>query len=484
MIPGYVFNAPPSWPIEPGWLPPDGWVPDPSWPPAPAGWEFWVEDPALLQPAPAVELSAAVVPALKQGGQPVEVAESDLAALDDLPLAHSAVGETVEELASLQAQIAKARDKRDRLMADIRVEAERELRSELVELNDALTLQAAGVYEYHHPLETADAYKGLLIDLQARIKAAITDDRAILASSSFSLDNSLAKGKRMVTDLGKLMLRAYNSEADNAVRTLRAGTFATAQKRLDASAESIARLAAMMDMQVNPEYHSLRIEELELTADYLAKVAEEREQAREERERLREEAKAERELAAEREQLEKERSHNENALKTLVEQGREAEATDLRARIDEIVKAIEFNDYRAANIRAGYVYVISNVGAFGPDVVKIGLTRRLEPMDRVRELGDASVPFPFDVHALFFADDAVGLETRLHQAFAERKVNQVNQRREFFFATPQQVRETLTEELGSLLEYTQEPVATEYYQSTASWPVEAISRRNNLRIAE
>jgi len=392
------------------------------------------------------------------------------------------IAQASAELADLQGQIAKARDQRDRLLVDIRAEAERELRVQLVELDDAITLQAAGVYEYHHPLESADAYKERLAELQTRIKMAITEGRAILASSSFSLDNSLAKGKRMVTDLGKLMLRAYNAEADNAVRALRAGTIATAQKRLDASAEAIARLGSMMDLSINPEFHALRTEELQLTADYLAKVAEERERTREERERLREEAKAERELAAERESLEKERAHYENALKALVDQGKDGEAGELQARIDEITKAIEFNDYRAANIRAGYVYVISNVGAFGPDVVKIGLTRRLEPMDRVRELGDASVPFPFDVHALFFADDAVGLETRLHQEFADRKVNQVNQRREFFFATPHQVRKILADAVGSLLEYTDSPQATEYYQSLANWPTDAAGRRDHLKV--
>lgn len=481
MIPGFTFNPPPGWPIEPGWTPPDGWVPDPSWPPAPQGWEFWVEDE---EPAPDPVPPAAPEVAAPVEEPPTEPAPAPVAVTPAPAPSNADTADAAAELAELQTQIAKARDQRDRLLADIRAEAERDLRAQLVELNDAVTLQAAGVYEYHHPLETADAYKEHLADLQARIRTAVTEDRAILASSSFSLDNSLAKGKRMVADLGKLMLRAYNAEADNAVRTLRAGTLPTAQKRLNASAETIARLGAMMDMRISPEYHHLRIEELELTADYLAKVAEEREKAREERERLREEAKAERELAAERERLDKERSHYENALNSLIAQGKEAEAADLQARLAEIDKAIEFNDYRAANIRAGYVYVISNVGAFGPDVVKIGLTRRLEPMDRVRELGDASVPFPFDVHALFFADDAVGLETQLHQAFADRKVNQVNQRREFFFATPHQVREILAEALGSLLEYTEAPEAAEYYQSRSSWPLDATTRPGELTVDE
>ncbi len=103
-------------------------------------------------------------------------------------------------------------------------------------------------------------------------------------------------------------------------------------------------------------------------------------------------------------------------------------------------------------------------------MVKIGMTRRLEPMDRVRELGDASVPFPFNVHALFFAEDAVTVETELHRAFASSRVNVVNERREFFFATPEQVRVVLAEKVGNLLEFTGDPEATQYLQSKKYWP--------------
>ncbi len=107
-----------------------------------------------------------------------------------------------------------------------------------------------------------------------------------------------------------------------------------------------------------------------------------------------------------------------SALAALRAKGDDAAADELQTRLDEIEQAIDADDYRIANIRAGYVYVISNVGAFGPDIVKIGMTRRLEPLDRVKELGDASVPFPYDVHALYFSEDAVTLENELHKAFA------------------------------------------------------------------
>ena len=286
----------------------------------------------------------------------------------------------------------------------------------------------------------------------------------------FSYNNSLAQGRRMTTDLSKLVLRAYNAEADNAVRSLRAGNLATAIQRLDASVTTIERLGAMMELRIAPEYHALRLEELELQADYLMKLQEERERLREERERLREERKAAEELERERERLDKERAHYQNAMESLVAQGKASEAEALQQRLVDIDAAIAQNDYRVANIRAGYVYVISNVGAFGGRVVKIGMTRRLDPEDRVRELGDASVPFPFDVHAIYFADDAVQLEGELHEAFASRRLNHVNPRREFFFATPQEVREVLSAKVGNLLEYTDEPEATQYFQSRGSWP--------------
>jgi Meiotically up-regulated gene 113 len=114
--------------------------------------------------------------------------------------------------------------------------------------------------------------------------------------------------------------------------------------------------------------------------------------------------------------------------------------------------------------------VISNIGAFGPGIVKIGMTRRIDPMDRVRELGDASVPFRYDVHAIHFSDDAVALENQLHKAFADRQVNFINARREFFFATPAEVRAVLMEKTGGLLEYTEDPEAPEYFQSRRYWP--------------
>jgi hypothetical protein len=340
--------------------------------------------------------------------------------------------------------------------------------SDVILLDDERVLQDVGIYRYHHPLENALAYQVRLEALAARISEMVKANAAIKKSDMFTFDGSLAKGRRMTNDLAKLMLRAYNAEADNVIRSLRAGNVTTAKKRLEATRTAIANLGKMMEMSVSDTFHALRIEEIELTADFLMKKQEERELAREERERLREERKVALELAAEKEQLEKERSHLVTALDKLRIIG--SNDSELERRLVELDRAIAQNDYRAANIRAGYVYVISNRGALGRHVVKIGLTRRLEPLDRINELGDASVPFRFDVHALFFSEDAVSLENELHQHFAQRRVNWANMRREFFFASPAEVRAVLAEKVGNLLEFTEQAESTEYLQSIHYWP--------------
>jgi hypothetical protein len=274
----------------------------------------------------------------------------------------------------------------------------------------------------------------------------------------------------MSSDLSKLMLRAYNAEAENVVRTLRFGNTAAALRRLETSRAAIAKLGAMMEMRISDAYHALRVEEIELTADYQMKKEEEREAARAERERLREERKVEMELAAAREKLDKERAHLLTVLNRLSASGeRDAE---LERKLADVDNAIAQNDFRAANIRAGYVYVISNRGAFGQHVVKIGLTRRLEPMERIAELGDASVPFRFDVHAIYFSEDAVQLEAELHEHFASRRVNWANDRKEFFFATPAAVRAALAAKVGNLLEFAEDSESVEYLQSIKYWPAD------------
>lgn len=439
-----VFNPPPGWPKPPkGWTPPHGWKPDPAWPTPPPGWQLWIPDGTLMGDS-----------VFGRGSDPsVATEQSQGESRSQSPTSMD------QRLAFLEAENTALRTRLESLGTDP---------GNVVILDDERVLQDAGIYRYHHPLENALAYRERLGAIAARIAETIKVGAAIEKSNMFTFDGSLAKGRAMTNDLAKLMLRAYNAEAENVVRSLRAGNTVTAIKRLDAARIAIVKLGKMMEMHITDQFHALRIEEIELTADCLMKKEEEREAARAERERLREERKVELELAATRERLEKERSH----ILTVIEKVQAGGSSDpeLERKLTDVDSAIAQNDYRAANIRAGYVYVISNRGAFGDHVVKIGLTRRLEPLDRIYELGDASVPFRFDVHAIFFSEDAVTLEKELHEHFSARRVNWANDRKEFFFASPGEVRAVLLEKLGNLLEFAEYAESTEYLQSVRYWP--------------
>jgi hypothetical protein len=344
-----------------------------------------------------------------------------------------------------------------------------ELRKAIVVTEDVAMLQEAGVYHYRHPLSDAVAYQKELEEIEAEIKEMTRKDGgAVLATTNWTVNGSAAQGRTMVRDFSKLMLRAFNAEADNLVRGLKPYKLTAAIDRLRKVASTIEKLGKTMAIRISTPYEQLRVRELELTADFLQKQAEEKEAERLERERLKEERKVQLEMERERARLEKERKHYENALAALVAKGDDAGAERLRAQLDDVQKAIADVDYRAANIRAGYVYVISNIGSFGERMVKVGMTRRLDPLDRIRELSDASVPFNFDVHALFFSKDAVGIETAMHERLAALRVNTVNRRREFFHATPLEVKAHLAELAGELLQFQDVPDALEYRQCMAT----------------
>ena len=130
--------------------------------------------------------------------------------------------------------------------------------------------------------------------------------------------------------------------------------------------------------------------------------------------------------------------------------------------MNEVALSLQQIDYRHANQKAGYVYIISNIGSFGENVYKIGMTRRLDPTERVDELGDASVPFKFDIHAMIFSEDAPALEAALHNAFADRRINLVNRRREFFRVTLDEIKAEVEKNFDKTAEFIDVPDAEQY----------------------
>ncbi|MDO4630845.1 MAG: DUF4041 domain-containing protein [Corynebacterium sp.] len=366
-----------------------------------------------------------------------------------------------QELLNSQKQIL------DQITAEIQESSQelQHLRSEIINLEETATLQANGLFQFEHPAEDSVRLELELTNIRKKIKEMVKSNAAVRTATAFTFNNSAAEGKRFMSRMAKMMLRAYNSEAENAIIRVKAGNLPTAKERLTKTKAQIEKLGTMIQLSISNAYHDLRIRELELAAMHLQAKAAAKEAEREERARIREETKAQAEMERERKRLEKERHHYQNAIATLREQGRTDEIQELEAELNEIQKGLDDVDYRVANIRTGYVYVISNIGSFGERMVKIGMTRRLNPFDRVSELSDASVPFNFDVHAMHFSEDAVGIEAELHRRFADRKVNRVNTRREFFYVTPAEVKQELLKVAGNILEYVDEPNAEQYRES-------------------
>lgn len=342
-----------------------------------------------------------------------------------------------------------------------------DLEGQVIVNRDRLILEEVGLFDFEHPAEASAALATELEALRSDIRQTNKIGSAITAAPNFTFNNSLAKGKTFVNQMSRIMLRAYNAEAENAVKTVKAGNLTSAQKRLSTAREQIAKQGQMIDLAVTDHYHRLRLRELELAARHEQAKAADRQQERERRAELREQRALEAEIQREKDRLAKERGHYLNSIQRLRDSGDTTSAESLRAELDRIDAEIAAADYRAANIRAGYVYVISNIGAFGEGVVKIGMTRRLQPEERIRELGDASVPFNFDVHALFFSDDAVTIEAMLHREFARQRLNKVNHRREFFRVHPQSVLDALTEHNVSVIEFNTHAAADDYRMS---WP--------------
>jgi len=342
------------------------------------------------------------------------------------------------------AQLKNTKTEIEKELGTIRQELSN-LKASLIETEEITMLQEVGVYQYSTVLESSVVYAEKIKEIEVEIKKRnLADGGAIEAANEWIVNGSASEGRKVIKEFSKLMLRAYNGEVDDAIRTLKPYKMQAAIDRVDKVEKSIEKLGKTMSITINDTYHQLRISEIKLTADYLEKKEEEKEKQKEEKLRLKEEEKAQKEFEREKEKLNKELMHHQIILAKANESGDAKVIEEENQKITEIQSGIDGVEERSANIRTGYVYVISNIGSFGEDVMKIGLTRRYDPAERIQELSDASVPFKFDTHALIFSTDAVSLEKQLHQELEKLRVNKVNLRKEFFKVTPSIVKELLT----------------------------------------
>ncbi len=340
----------------------------------------------------------------------------------------------------------------------------------LVSLDDEITVQEFGLYTPQFDFASALDYKEELAKVRARQKELIKNKAAVTGATDWTVNGNKAKGKKMVTDTQKLLLRAFNTECDEIVDKVKYTNFDASLHKMYASADTISNLGTIMNIRITNDYLQAKVKELRLAFEYRQKKQDEKEAARAAREEQREQVKVQRELEEQQKKFEKEQAHYQTAYQKLVDQlSAHPEDSDLLSKkaelenkLSDIDKALTDIDYRQANMKAGYVYVISNIGAFGENVYKIGMTRRLDPLERVDELGDASVPFKFDVHAMIFSDDAPALEAALHRAFENKKVNMVNTRREFFRVTLDEIKDVIRKNFDNTVEFVDVPDAEQY----------------------
>lgn len=241
-----------------------------------------------------------------------------------------------------------------------------EAKASLIETQEIAMLQEVGIYQYTSILDTSEGYSDKIAEIRGKIKERnIANGGAIRTAQGWTVNGSTAEGAKMVKEFSKLMLRTYNGEVDDAIRTLKPFKLQAAVDRVNKVEQSIEKLGKTMQIEIDNDYHKLRVEEICLTADFLSKKEEEKELQKEERLRLKEEEKAQKEFEREKDKLNKELMHHQAVLAKADETGNLKVVEEAKAKIAEVESSISGVEERVANIRTGYVYVISNIGSFG-----------------------------------------------------------------------------------------------------------------------
>lgn len=398
----------------------------------------------------------------------------------------------------------------DIVRAKVELEAaDRALRS----IEEALDIQSFGFYAPKYGFESSAQYTARLKGTRDEQQMLIKEDKAAPCDTKWSVGGSAAEGKKMIRQQSKLMLRAFNGECDAAIAKVRYDNVTTLEQRITKAYDDMNKLGEVQRVFISRRYFDLKLAELHLVHEHREKVQQEKEEQKRIKEQMREEQKAQEEIDRAKAEAEKEEAKSAAALDraraelaaadaaaaaeaarieaagveaasaevartATAKQHEKLEAlvnrleTDLKDALDRKAKAIA----RAQLTKSGHVYVLSNIGSFGDGIYKIGMTRRLEPLERVEELGDASVPFPFDVHAIIYSEDAPALEGKLHRAFAARRVNMVNHRKEYFRVTLEEIRDTV-QSLHGLVTFLLVPAAEEYRktQSAADAPAAGLA---------
>lgn len=351
-----------------------------------------------------------------------------------------------------------------------------DLLKEIGILEEDVELFSFGIYKPHFDFGTSDEYKDKITEIKNKQKEVVRDKNAATCRMEWEVSGSKVEGRKMTNRNIKLVVRAFNGECDSAILKAKWNNVDKMEARINKAYEALNKLSEPNHVEITPQYLQLKLDELYLAHEYQDKLYEEKEEQRQIQEQMREEEKVKREIETATKQAEQDEQRYQKALeqaKTEVGAAHGEKLSKLQEKmrlLEKKLREAQENRERALSraqmTKSGHVYVISNIGSFGSKVFKIGMTRRLEPLDRVKELGDASVPFRFDVHAMIYSDNAPELENKLHKVFNVRRMNLVNQRKEFFYATLDEIERIVKQNNGKI-EFTKVAEAKEYRETFA-----------------
>jgi hypothetical protein len=353
-----------------------------------------------------------------------------------------------------------------------------ELKKEVSLLEENLEDMSFGVYEPHFSFQTPADYKAALEKLRDDERQLIHDGKAATCPTRWTVGGSEKEGARMVKLNEKVLLRAFNGECDAALANVSWNNITKMEERIKKSFEAVNKLGDVVKVSITHQYLELQLNELRLSHEYETKRYQEREEQRRVREQMREEEKAQKEIEEARITAEADEVTYQRALEKARKEAAEATGVKLEkltqqvalfeTKLDEARQKKEKAKSRAeSGFKSGFVYVISNIGSFGEGVYKIGMTRRLDPDERIAELGGASVPFPFDRHAVLWSDNAPELESALHHLFEQRRLNMVNARREFYGEVKLEEIEQFVKQKGLSAQFVEKAEAREYRETLA-----------------
>jgi hypothetical protein len=352
----------------------------------------------------------------------------------------------------------------------------KEKKKGLIFVEDELEMQEIGLYEPKYDFLTAVLFKEKLDEIRKKQKELIKNKMAAVCETEWSIDNSKQKGKAFSNAQIKQILKNFNLECEMTISKVKLSNRESSVKRIKKSFEILNKLNERNAVKINPLYLNLKLQELDIAIEYELKKQEEKELLREAREQEKEEKKIQKQLDAEEKKIKEQKKNLETDINKINAELRENKSDEekekLKLKIRELELALAKSNEDIDQIAdkrkrtgAGYVYILSNIGSFGENVYKIGVTRRDEPQDRVRELSNASVPFKFDNHVFIFSKEAFELEKELHNRFDTKRVNKVNSRKEFFNITFDDVKKIVEENKDLVHSFNDKPEAQEYYDT-------------------